>query len=231
MSRDERIARLVVYVTVAAGVGAAGAWAIAAPGVGAWLAVGAALWVVAVGLKLVLSAVVWGPLEARGALVGAAAMGLLSAALELGLVALYLQKHVPPGLPEALGLGVGAGAVEALALGVVAALERAEAEGAPPTRPLDALAFPVERLLVALPGHVGSRALLAAAFAGLGGGWAAIAVATFTMVDAVPTYAERAAWSWADARTLWGYYAGAGAIGWLEVALALVAWRALPFPG
>ena len=117
------------------------------------------------------------------------------------------------------------GTLEALLLGGVAAFQPAEAEAAPPTRVSEALAFPTERLLVALPGHVGSRALVAASLMGLGVGWGLIAVATFTIVDGVPTYADKAGWSWSEPRTLWRYYLAAGAIGWLEVGLALVALR------
>ncbi len=226
------------FLTTAGLAGAAPlAWAWLAPDVGRWLLLGAIGWLLGVALKAPLAGGFAWYAPRLGAWPFAVAMGLLSAVSELGVVAAMIGSRPPTHLAPALALGVGAGCLEALALAVYAAMastNEAEAEAgetiagpgdaaAGPGGWLDALAFPIERLIVALPGHVGSRALVAATCLGLGAGWAIAAVVAFAVVDGLPSWGERVGWVWTDAKTLGRYYLLAGMIGWSELALAFFA--------
>lgn len=149
-----------------------------------WFWVGAALWTVAVAVKVGVgllanpSVVGWlkSTLPHAGFIVwGSLYVGAFSSLCEIGLTALAVKLWPRLGqkADEAIAVGIGAGAIEAFLLGIaalvavaIAASSGAESEEvrrqmatAQATVPLFWLLGPVERLL-ALLAHVGCRALV-----------------------------------------------------------------------
>ncbi len=150
----------------------------------AWLWLGAGLWTVAVALKfasaLALNQKVIGLLAAKHSAPlllagGAVFLGIESAFFEVGLTfaAVLIWRPLGRDAPRAIGIGVGAGAFEALLLGLAvltagvialrgtaSGLETAEEiQKAAAATPLFWLALPFERA-IAILGHAASRALV-----------------------------------------------------------------------
>ncbi len=148
-----------------------------------WFWIGAALWAAAVALKIVfallLNPVVIGFLKhalphTLMVISGSLYLGLMSSVFEVGLTlaAVYFWRHLGRDAPRAIGIGIGAGAVEALLLGmgssIAALLSMTALPGVESARvaieqasvtPLFWLVGPVERA-IAIPVHAASRALV-----------------------------------------------------------------------
>lgn len=174
-----------------------------------WFWVGAAVWTVAVALKLVFAllanAAVIGAL--KGAvpypwmvLLGGLYIGVESAVFEIGLtlLAVLLWRRMGKDATRAIAIGLGAGAIEAVLLGLAVltavAIGISGVEGADAVReqfaaalevsPLAWLIGPVERL-IAVACHASSRALvlLGVVHRRAGMVWAGFAV--FTLIDSL----------------------------------------------
>ena len=149
-----------------------------------WLWVGAGLWTVSVALKVVCALLTNGPVIGLmkehlpySLLVvgGGLYVGIQSSVFEMGftLLAVLIWRQLGRDADRAIGVGVGAGAFEALLLGIatfaamlamllgVPGLEavRAELETAGAVTPLLWLVAPVERIIAILC-HASSRALI-----------------------------------------------------------------------
>lgn len=149
-----------------------------------WFWIGAALWAVAVALKLGCNMLTSGPLlsfmKSRLSyplfvVSGGCYIGIQSSVFEMGLtlLAVLIWRQLGTDAGKAIGIGVGAGALEALALGilslvaVLSALAGGDTSGE--TRkgfdtlaaatPLFWLVAPVERIIAILC-HAASRALI-----------------------------------------------------------------------
>jgi len=149
-----------------------------------WFWIGAALWTVGVGLKLVFTLLtnqaVIGFLNGQLSypyflLSGGLFLGIQSSLCEIGvtLAAVLVWRKLGSDFNRAIGIGVGAGAFEALLLGLIslctimasllgmgaAEQVRKGIEGLAATTPLFWLIAPVERL-IAIPCHAASRSLV-----------------------------------------------------------------------
>ena len=180
-----------------------------------WLALGAVCWVLAVALKVPIAGLIelLLPSSRHPATLVSAFSGLNSAASELGVTTLaYLLWRFPENLAEAAAVGLGAGTIEVVIVAGtgVAQLRRGTAGG------LGWIAV-LERLLAVL-GHVGSRALI---WVSLAGGELLLAVAAiglFAAVDGTADYGLRRKWDWSDRRTLRRYYGFVAGVTALEFA-------------
>lgn len=174
-----------------------------------WLWIGAAMWAVAVVLKTVAqitlanAALAW--LEANFGhaayvITGAMLVGVQSSAFEIGLalVAGLIWRQLGKEAVRAVGIGVGAGAFEAIIIALAATGAYAVALSSLPeseavrselaksleVTPLLWLAGPVERAL-AIPGHMATRSLVFLGLAWKKPWWIVGAFAIFTVIDSI----------------------------------------------
>lgn len=179
-----------------------------------WAVLGGVCWVVGVVAKVPVGGVVEVLLtrcRAPAWLLSGAA-GVNSALAELGVTALaWWIWRMPGGVGEAVAVGIGAGAMELVAV-VVTGLAAGEenANGAAGRSERFSWSSVLERLL-ALVGHAASRGLVWVAVAGHASGVVAavtvvLAVALFAIVDGTADYGARKSWDWSDRRTLSRYY-------------------------
>lgn len=204
-----------------------------------WIwAAGVALWVVSVGLKVAWA---WFTLEAvkrwlqaglPGALAGPASwgyVGILTGIFECGIflvVARWLKRHAWT-WHDALALGTGFGAVEALATGVFTCLAATRtASWMQPGASFGALASSFERVL-ALVVHVASAALILHSLNQGTWRWFAAAFIYKSAIDAVAAWLQSAGAGWmASPWTMeWLFMAPFGVLGVLILIYLRRRWK------
>lgn len=202
------------------------------------LAVGAASWAVAVGVKHAVARTARAREVQRAGAWGAAAWGSLSGVLELGaLAAAFGAGLMPATVAHGVAAGIGAAALEVFYLvtaGIASAARETPApEGAAHPRAVAweggarrswivANMLLVERVVAGVV-HVGTRGLVAGSIAGAGMVPAIVALLTFTAVDGVATYGAAHGWNWFEPQVAGRYYlfvllAGAGNLALLALA-------------
>ncbi len=187
-----------------------------------WLAWGAVAWVIAIVLKIPASILVAVVLNRAGKVAQNVALGLVSAASELGVAAAILVYAADRPLSTAdLALfAVAAGATELLVLAAVALFAKTDEavvarwQAGARASLLVRHTFFVERM-IALAGHSGSRGLVGLTVLG-GPVWAAaIAVVGFAATDGLAGYGQARGWDWSDpalCRRAFGAFAAVSAV-------------------
>jgi hypothetical protein len=169
----------------------------------AWLGLGAAAWAAALFVKAVPGGLVW--LASRRWVESkrkrAAVWGTWSALCELGASAVVFLSATPyPELREALAFGIGAAVIEIAYVIVVAIVPGKTEENAGEEDRFVAWSGVMERGST-LVGHVATRGLVWAGFRH----WSLfpailLAIATFSLVDAVASYGSDEKWPWTEPR-------------------------------
>ena len=183
-----------------------------------WVLLGAGAWAVAVVVTAGPGAGLWMLLEkARVSPRPKAALwGVWSAICELGAAAVVFTRVAEfPAFVDAIGFGVGAGAVEAAITMCAAAVARKAAED--PVTGFMAWSGVLERALASV-GHIASRGLV---WVGLQA-WVlspalVVAGATFAIVDGIASYGSEAEWDWTDPATLKWFYGVVAVVTAIEV--------------
>ncbi len=156
-----------------------------------WLGCGALLWAVAVGLKFIISALINRPvlLTLKGhfiyplfLLFGATYIGLLTSLTEvlLVLVAGRRWRQMTYDARRGIGIGLGAGAIEAIGLGVVGPFLLGGMSGSGLSV---AILLPAIERLLCIPSHAAVRAMTLYAVAATRWRWFWGAFAMFTAID------------------------------------------------
>ena len=158
-----------------------------------WLGCGALLWATAVGVKFLLAALLNRPvlLTLKGHLTyplflvaGASYIGLLTGLTEvlITLAAGLRWRQMTDDARRAIGIGLGAGAMEAICLGVVAPLLAGDMSGQGAGTSIAVLTPAIERLLC-IPSHAAVRAMTLYAVMTARWSWFWGAFAMFTAID------------------------------------------------
>jgi hypothetical protein len=188
-----------------------------------WLVLGVASWFIALCLKMPAMVALYG-LDGEppfSPLATASIHGLISAAAELGLAALFLFRR-RLGLVDVLAFGAGIGSFEVLWVLWEGFLELYDA-GEFTRANFFAIAsglFLVERTITFV-GHVASRVLIYAALVRRDFVPAAVAVIVFLLCDGGAVYGGLAGWRWDDPWVLVGFDVYLATLGILE---AVAAW-------
>ena len=215
-------ARLIVFGAMALGPPAA--LAVSGTSRLSWIAIGAGVWAGSVVLKILLGNLVHRAISKLELRTQAALWGAWSAFCELGAVAFWFAAiSNPSSVGDVIGVGVGAGSLEIIVIvgrGWLAL--QMPSKLLLPKAPGDwfvAWSGVFERISTSV-GHVASRGLV---WVGLKASIlvpaAAVAFATFAVVDGLATYGHSKGWNWKDpglCRRFNGFLAGVGA---LELAL------------
>lgn len=189
---------------------------------------GAAAWGVAVAVKRAAAAPIRRHFAGRP-VTGAATLGALSAATELGASQAWLGRRARPE-PDLFAFGAGAAGAEAVALIVFGAFgdspseERVMrwAEAARRSRLVHHGLF-AERLSATI-GHTAARSMLALGIRRRRPAAAALPILLFAAVDGVASYGHQAGWDWFDPATLRrfdAFLAAVNAIEMLQLAQAI----------
>ena len=179
-----------------------------------WPLAGAASWVLASLLKRAASGT-----AVRPALLDAVRRGAISAATELGCSALVFAVRQPSGRRQVMAFGAGAGGAEALyvlALGIAhpADAQSLEQWRAARQESLVADQFVLIERTLAMVSHIASRGIVSTS--GSRPGRLSVALALFTVADAVAAYGHASGWKWLDPRVARRTHAFYAAVAGLE---------------
>lgn len=188
-----------------------------------WFLIGAATWVLALILKVLVDLLVQrSSLAEFRDWTAAALSGVWSATCELGLFALALWIWSAT-FAQCLVAAIGAGTAEILMLLPSAISARMSAQGGKKAIHAGWKAFLIERGFI-LSNHVVGRSMLWVAVMGSGGIKAATtAFALFALTEGVQAYGEAKAWDWLNPRTQRAFFAFLGAV-LLTQAVLIVYW-------
>ena len=216
------ISALVILPTAAL-LGAGAAWR--------WFAYGVFSWSLALVLKLIGLVVLYTAYEAgiMPLATCAGAHGIMSAACELGLAAVFFRSNRLP-LKDVLAFGTGIGSFEALWVLAEGSLELAETKALTLASFLDLASGQLlfERAL-SLLGHISSRLLVYASLShrkllpGL------LAFILFALVDGTAAYGTLAQWNWSDSLIQTRFQWFIATVGGIEVLTAYYFGQSMPW--
>jgi hypothetical protein len=206
-------------------------WVVVQEGATWWsLVVGAAAWACGVGLKVLVAALLPSAVSTDIRVrFTATVQGVASACVELGVAALaylWIATYSLPTWSDVLGLAIGAGSAETLAVAAMACVDNP----APDVVARWQLAAKrslcvrhvreIERTLSML-GHIGSRGLVGMALLSSSVWPFVIAVLTFTATDGLAALGHLRNWDWFNSRTCVQFHGICGGLVVLELALLI----------
>jgi hypothetical protein len=202
-------------------------------GAARYLALGAASWVLAVTIKLLVMRIPGVPAVVASGSFGAAVWGLFSAGCELGLCALLLVfggYDVDLSMANILAVGVGVASAEILYVFAAAIREHLRGRdeealkqwivGARQSLWVRNMLF-IERLSATL-GHIGTRGLVLLAIDSATIWPAAIALMSFAVVDGIAIFGRGRNWNWCDPKIARAFYSMTLLMAVLELSLFLI---------